>query len=448
MIYKISKSKIFTNIFFVYNLENIFRKQKMQKYKIWIDEAWRWPWLWVVVAAAFSVNPENPPESNFLEKLNDSKKLSEKNREKIFSEIIELSRWDEPKVFFWVWVVDNFFIDEKNIKQANREAMRRAIIEIKRKIEFFNYVKELKIDVFIDWNDNYAFEELDRKPIFIIGWDAKVPEISAASIIAKVFRDDLMKSYALLYPDLWLEKHKWYWTKFHKDYLKNPTKITWIHRLSYKPVKETLEQKPKLLLHICCWPDACIPIWDLKKDYEVICFWYDPNIQPRSEYDKRLKAFQKVCELEKVDYIVWEYDIWKFFEKIKWLEHTPERWEKCTKCYDMRLERTALEARRLWIKYWTSTLNNSPHKDLEKMFTLWEKWSKEQTFDSEKNENLKEKLDFLKIAFRKNWWFERSVEYTKKHKIYRQNYCGCIYSDTFSGWKEKFLKKLKDKWQE
>ena len=420
----------------------------MQKYKIWIDEAGRWPWLWAVVAAAFSINPENPPESNFLEKLNDSKKLSEKNREKIFSEIIELSRWDEPKVFFWVWVVDNFFIDEKNIKQANREAMRRAIIELKRKIEFFNYGKELKIDVFIDWNDNYAFEELDRKPIFIIGWDAKVPEISAASIIAKVFRDDLMKSYALLYPDLWLEKHKWYWTKFHKDYLKNPTKITWIHRLSYKPVEETLEQKPKLLLHICCWPDACIPIWDLKKDYEVICFWYDPNIQPRSEYDKRLKAFQKVCELEKVDYIVWEYDIWKFFEKIKWLEHTPERWEKCTKCYDMRLERTALEARRLWIKYWTSTLNNSPHKDLEKMFALWEKWSEEQTFDSEKNENLKEKLDFLKIAFRKNKWFERSVEYTKKHKIYRQNYCGCIYSDTFPGWKEKFLKKLKDKWQE
>ncbi|MBF0913609.1 epoxyqueuosine reductase QueH [Candidatus Gracilibacteria bacterium] len=413
----------------------------MQKYKIGIDEAGRGPWLGAVVAAAFSINPENPPEDNFLEKLNDSKKLSEKNREKIFSEIIELSRGDEPKIFFGVGVVDNFFIDEKNIKQANKEAMRRAIIEIKRKIEFFNYGKELKIDVFIDGNDNYAFEELDRKPIFIIGGDAKVPEISAASIIAKVFRDDLMKSYALLYPDLGLEKHKGYGTKFHKDYLKNPTKITGIHRLSYKPVKETLEQKPKLLLHICCGPDACIPIGDLKKDYEVICFWYDPNIQPRSEYDKRLKAFQKVCELEKVDYIVGEYDIGKFFEKIKGLEHTPERGEKCTKCYDMRLERTALEARRLGIKYWTSTLNNSPHKDLEKMFALGEKWSEEQTFDSEKKENLKEKLDFLKIAFRKNGGFERSVEYTKKHKIYRQNYCGCIYSDTFPGGKEKFLNK-------
>ena len=113
----------------------------MQKYKIWIDEAGRWPWLWCVVAAAFAVNPENPPERVFLEKLNDSKKLTSKNREKVFSEIIELSRWKNPKIFFWVWVVDNYFIDENNIKQANKEAMRRAIIEIKRKINYFYYGK-------------------------------------------------------------------------------------------------------------------------------------------------------------------------------------------------------------------------------------------------------------------------------------------------------------------
>ena len=108
----------------------------MQKYKIWIDEAWRWPWLWVVVAAAFSVNPENPPESNFLEKLNDSKKLSEKNREKIFSEIIELSRWDEPKVFFWVWVVDNYFIDENSL-QVNMTRLKKAMsdAQMSHKIE-------------------------------------------------------------------------------------------------------------------------------------------------------------------------------------------------------------------------------------------------------------------------------------------------------------------------
>jgi predicted adenine nucleotide alpha hydrolase (AANH) superfamily ATPase len=87
----------------------------------------------------------------------------------------------------------------------------------------------------------------------------------------------------------------------------------------------------------------------------------------------------------------------------------------------MRLQKTAEEAQKLWIKFWTSTLNTSPHKDLEKMFRLWDMHS------------LKNNLEFLKIAFRKNKWFERSVEYTKKHKIYRQDYCGCIYSDTYPG---------------
>ena len=112
-----------------------------------------------------------------------------------------------------------------------------------------------------------------------------------------------------------------------------------------------------------------------------------------------------------------------FFKKIKWLENTPEKWDKCTECYDMRLEVTAIEAQKLGIKFWTSTLNISPHKDLEKLFRLWEKHS------------LKNNLEFLKIAFRKNKWYERSVEYTKKHNIYRQNYCGCIYSDTYPGGK-------------
>lgn len=91
----------------------------------------------------------------------------------------------------------------------------------------------------------------------------------------------------------------------------------------------------------------------------------------------------------------------------------------------MRLERTAYEAEKLGIHYWTSTLNTSPHKDLEKMFRLGDKHS------------MKKNLEFLKIAFRKNNGFLRSVEYTTKHKIYRQNYCGCVYSDTFPGNEKK-----------
>lgn len=392
-------------------------------YKIWIDEAGRGPWLGPVVACSLTFNPRNFPDKEFLSQLNDSKKLTEKKRNELFEILIEKSRGENPQIFFGVWVVDNFLIDEINIKQANKEAMRRSLVEILRK------VNRDEIEwVLVDGNDNYVFEELTRKPIYIVGGDAKVVEISAASIIAKVFRDKLMSSYSLLYPDLWIENHKWYGTKKHQEYLSDTSKITGIHRLSYKPVQAVLEKKPKLLLHVCCWPDATIPIVDLKKEYEVIGFWYDPNIQPKKEYDKRLKAFVKVCKIEGIEWIEGEYDVENFLQEIKWLEHTPERGEKCEKCYDMRLKRTSLEAQKLGITKWTSTLNTSPHKDLEKMFRLWDKHS------------LQNKLEFLKIAFRKNNGFLRSVEYCDTHDIFRQNYCGCIYSDTFPG------KHAKKKW--
>jgi len=387
-------------------------------YKIWIDEAWRWPWLWPVVACSLCFNPEKLPDKDFLLKLNDSKKLTEKIREKLYTELIKMSLWDVPKVFFWVWVVDNYLIDEINIKQANKEAMSRSLNELLRKIDN----GKIKT-VIVDWNDNYAFEQLQKPAIFVIWWDAKIIEISAASIITKVFRDKLILTYASLYPELWLENHKWYGTKKHSEKLQKKSDITWIHRLSYKPVKKVLEKKEKLLLHVCCWPDASIPIVDLKSKYDITCFWYDPNIQPKSEYNKRLEAFKKVCKIEKVNYIEWPYDVANFFESIKWLENTPEKWDKCTACYDMRLEKTALLAVELWIQKRTTTLNISPHKDLEKLFSIWDKY------------DLKKNLEFLKIAFRKNGWFERSVEYTKKYNIYRQNYCWCIYSDTFPWWK-------------
>lgn len=388
------------------------------KIKIWIDEAGRWPWLWSVVACALCFNPENKPDKELLSKINDSKKISEKKRDELYLELINLSRWENPSIFFGVWVVDNYIIDEINIKQANREAMKRALVELLRKVDNDNIWS-----VVIDWNDNYTFEELKKQPLFIVGWDWKVVEIWAASIIAKVFRDKLMNTYAELYPDLLIENHKWYGTKKHKEYLTDKSKITWIHRLSYKPVKKVLESKPKLLLHICCWPDATVPIMDLKAKYDITCFWYDPNIQPKEEHDKRLWELKKICELEWVWFIEWEYDVANFFKEIEWLENTPEKWEKCTSCYDMRLKRSALEAKKLWITYWTSTLNTSPHKDLEKLFSIWDKY------------DLTHKLEFLKIAFRKNWGFERSVEYTKKHNIYRQNYCWCIYSDTYPWWR-------------
>lgn len=83
--------------------------------------------------------------------------------------------------------------------------------------------------------------------------------------------------------------------------------------------------KPKLLLHVCCGPDVSIPIVDLKDTYDILCYWYDPNIQPKEEHDKRYAAFQKVCEIEGIPYITGEYDVKNFLSAIKGLEHTPER---------------------------------------------------------------------------------------------------------------------------
>jgi len=210
----------------------------MSKIIIWVDEAGRWPWLWPVVASAFCFNVKNMPSDEFICQINDSKKLTSKKRKEIFNKLIEFSTPGlNQKVFFWVWVVDNFIIDEINIRQANREAMRRSLVELLRKIW------NIWIKVVIDWRDNYEFDELKQQPEYIVGGDWKVAEIWAASIIAKVFRDELMQTYSLLYPELWVEKHKWYGTKKHMEYLNSKDKVTWIHRLSYKPIKKILNLK-------------------------------------------------------------------------------------------------------------------------------------------------------------------------------------------------------------
>lgn len=175
--------------------------------------------------------------------------------------------------------------------------------------------------------------------------------------------------------------------------------------------------KERVLVHVCCGPDVVMPILQLKDEYELICFWYDPNIQPKSEYDKRFEAFKKVCDLKKIPFIKWAYDVKNFFDRIRGFEYTPEKTgEKCTRCYDMRMYVAAKLAKRLGIKYFTTSLNTSPKKDLDKMFFMWHKHAEQFG------------IEFLDIPFRKRGGFALSAEYTKEHDIYRQNYCGCIYS--------------------
>ncbi len=168
-------------------------------------------------------NPNSPVPEGLFSSLKDSKALSPKVREGIFHQLVALASSENPSVFFGVGTCDNFLIDEIGIKKANREAMRRALEEIVRKLP-----GELEINaVVIDGNDGYQFQEtVGREAVSVVRGDAKIPEISGASIIAKTFRDKLVDAYAPLYPHLGLETHKGYGVKKHADALCDPSKVT------------------------------------------------------------------------------------------------------------------------------------------------------------------------------------------------------------------------------
>jgi predicted adenine nucleotide alpha hydrolase (AANH) superfamily ATPase len=182
------------------------------------------------------------------------------------------------------------------------------------------------------------------------------------------------------------------------------------------PIIQEHDRKKKLLLHVCCGPDAAGVVEQLKDEFELCCFWYDPNIQPKAEYDLRLNAFLKVADLLDVKAIVGEYDAENFLNKISGLEASPEQGAKCTLCYDMRLERSAHEARMGNFDLFSTTLAISPHKVQKKLKDLGEKLSK------------KYEIPYLARNFMKHDGFKDSVTFTEENDIYRQDYCGCWFS--------------------
>lgn len=176
------------------------------------------------------------------------------------------------------------------------------------------------------------------------------------------------------------------------------------------------DRKKKLLLHVCCGPDAAGVVEQLKDEFDLTCFWYDPNIQPKAEYDLRLDAFLKVTRILDIPTVVGEYDVEKFLDKIEGLEASPEQGAKCTLCYDMRLERSAVEAKKLNCDLFSTTLAISPHKVQEKLKLLGTKLGK------------KTGVPYLARNFMKEDGFKDSVSFTEEHNIYRQDYCGCWFS--------------------
>lgn len=183
---------------------------------------------------------------------------------------------------------------------------------------------------------------------------------------------------------------------------------------------ENLQNAPKLLLHSCCAPCSSHCIEYLSQYFNITVLYYNPNIYPEAEYEKR-KAEQKrlISEMETkypVKMLDCDFESEKFYSAVKGLENCREGGERCFICYRLRLEKTAIEAKNNGFDYFTTTLTISPLKNAQKI--------------NEIGEELAEKycVKFLPSDFKKREGYKRSIELSKVYNLYRQNYCGCVFS--------------------
>ena len=187
-------------------------------------------------------------------------------------------------------------------------------------------------------------------------------------------------------------------------------------------IKENQEKNyiPTLLLHSCCAPCSSYCLEYLSKYFKITIFYYNPNITEETEYKKRVEEQQKLIKLlptiNKIDFLEGNYNPDLFFEMAKGLENEPEKGKRCFKCYEMRMKETVLTAKKLNYDYFTTTLSLSPYKNSNKINEIGEMLQKQYN------------IKYLYSDFKKKNGYKRSIELSKEYNLYRQNYCGCIYS--------------------
>lgn len=181
--------------------------------------------------------------------------------------------------------------------------------------------------------------------------------------------------------------------------------------------QEQKRDNSKILLHACCGICSAYPVSFLKDaGYEVVVYFYNPNIYPDVEYQKRLEAEKILCENSGVELIVEEYNQEEFFDYVKGFETEPEKGLRCDKCFELRLTKTANKAKELGIENFTTSIVISPHKNFQKLFTIGEEIAS------------KTGLNFLAIDFKKKDGFLKTNKIANSLSLYRQNYCGCKFS--------------------
>ena len=179
---------------------------------------------------------------------------------------------------------------------------------------------------------------------------------------------------------------------------------------------EDVNSKKKLLLHCCCAPCSSYSFLFLKDKFDITSFYYNPNIMPKEEHDKRLVELKRLINEMNLDIsVIEEYDD-SFLEAIKGLENEPERGSRCTICYELRLRKCAILAKKLGFDCFSTTLSISPYKDAKRLNEIGYKLEQELS------------IEYLYLDLKKNDGYKKSIELSKQYNLYRQNYCGCIFS--------------------
>ena len=182
----------------------------------------------------------------------------------------------------------------------------------------------------------------------------------------------------------------------------------------------SMQKKPRLFLHACCAPCSSYCLEYLSKYFSITVFFYNPNIFPQEEYRKRVEEIKRLIgEMSfenPVDFIEGAYNPQDFFDMAKGLEKVAEGGERCFRCYRQRMEETARLARMGGYDYFTTTLSISPLKNAAKINEIGEELG-----------GIYE-VSHLPSDFKKKNGYKRSVELSAEHQLYRQNYCGCVYS--------------------
>ena len=187
----------------------------------------------------------------------------------------------------------------------------------------------------------------------------------------------------------------------------------------FDSIVKSFDGKKRLLLHACCAPCSSSVLERVTPCFDVTLFFYNPNITDEKEYYKRLDELKRFVLLvygDSVNIVDGGFAPDAFYSKVKGLESEPERGKRCTVCYLERLEKTAYTSINGKFDYFCTTLTLSPHKDADRInaigFSLQEKTG----------------AQYLPSDFKKQNGYVRSIELSKEYGLYRQNYCGCEYS--------------------